>query len=230
MSQNWVEVLTKCALFQGIETDELGVMIQCLKPKMSSYKRNEIIATAGDKFNGIGFILSGEAVVAKENAAGNRVVLTMLKPGDMFGEMAAFSGNNVWPATVSVQSSCKVLFLPPDKILGECKKLCPCHRRLVINMLRILSNKALTLNRKVEYLAVKSMRGKIANFLLEQFNKTCKTTFMMPMNRNELADFLNVSRPSLSREMGRLRDEGIIEFHRSSVHIKNIEALQTMVE
>jgi CRP-like cAMP-binding protein len=97
-------------------------------------------------------------------------------------------------------------------------------------MLGIISEKALMLNRKVEYLAIKSMRAKISTFLLEQYKKTGKTTFMIPLNRNELADFLNVSRPSMSREMCRMKEEGIIDFHRASIRIINPDALKKSVE
>ena len=97
-------------------------------------------------------------------------------------------------------------------------------------MLRIISEKALLLNRKVEYLAIKSLRGKICTYLLEQHQRTGMTTFMLPLKRCELADLLNVSRPSLSREMCKMRDEGIIDFHRSSIRIKNMEALKRSAE
>lgn len=230
MNKQWLEVLIKCVLFRGLAIEDLEAMVECLKPKLCSYKRNEVITFEGERFDGIGIVLSGEASVTKENAAGNRIIMVILKPGDMFGEMAAFSGQKVWPATVYAQSSCRVLFLPPQMIVGECKKLCGSHRMLIMNMLGIVSSKALMLSRKVEYLAIKSMRGKITNFLLEQYKKSGNTTFMMPLNRNELADFLNVSRPSLSREMGRMRDEGIIDFHRSSIRIENVEALKSMAE
>jgi CRP-like cAMP-binding protein len=114
--------------------------------------------------------------------------------------------------------------------VGECQKLCPWHGKLIENMLMMVSERALALSRKVEYLSIKSIRGKISTYLLERYKITGKTTFMLPVNRNELADFLNVSRPSLSREMCNMRDEGIIDFHRASVQIKDVEALKSMAE
>jgi CRP-like cAMP-binding protein len=118
------------------------------------------------------------------------------------------------------------MYVPADKLVGQCSQSCIAHTKLIMNMLGILSLKALTLNRQLEYLSIKSIRGRIASFLLEQYKTSGKTTFMMTMNRNEMADFLNVARPSLSREMCRMRDEGIIDFHRSSVRIMDMEALK----
>ena len=93
-------------------------------------------------------------------------------------------------------------------------------------MLKIISEKALMLNRKVEYLALISVRQKIATYLLEQYKITKSKTFLLPLNRQELAEFLNVSRPSLSREMCRMRDEGIIDFHMSTIKILDLDVLK----
>jgi CRP-like cAMP-binding protein len=222
--------MSKCGLFRGITPDELNIVFGCLKPNVSSYEKNEWVAAAGEKFNGLGIVLSGEVVVAKENAAGSRVIMAVNGPGEMFGEIAAFSGEGVWPVTVSARTACTVMFLPAGKIVGNCERLCASHRQLVINLLEIVSGKALMLHRKLEYLAIKSLRGKVSSFLLEQQKMAGRATFMMPMKRNELADFLNVSRPSLSREMCRMRDEGILEFHRESIKINDIDALRRVAE
>jgi CRP-like cAMP-binding protein len=144
--------------------------------------------------------------------------------------MAAFSGNRIWPATVIAQTDCSVMYVPSDKLVGQCAASCTGHRKLIMNMLGILSRKAMTLSRQLEYLSIRSMRGRIAAFLLEQYKKSGQLTFMLAMNRNELADFLNVTRPSLSREMCRMRDEGILDFHRSSVQIKDAAALKAAAQ
>ena len=97
-------------------------------------------------------------------------------------------------------------------------------------MLKDISDKALMLNKKLEYLSMKSMRGKLSSFLLEQYKTTGSPAFLLPMKRHELADYLNVSRPSMSQEMCRMRDEGVIDFSRSSIQINDMESLKDMVE
>lgn len=230
MFSKWIEQLSSCELFHSISREELANMLECLNPTTCRYKKGEYITVAGERFTGIGIVLSGNAAVTKENATGNRVIMAMLGPGEMFGEMAAFSRNRVWPATVVAHGDCTTIFLPSEKIVENCERGCAAHRLLITNMLRIISEKAIMLNRKVEYLAIRSLRGKIGAYLLEQYKKTGKTTFLLPLKRHELADFLNVSRPSLSREMGRMKAEGIIDFHRTSVKIVDLKALQKTVE
>ncbi|MCX7781494.1 MAG: Crp/Fnr family transcriptional regulator [Negativicutes bacterium] len=230
MNNTMTKALAASPLFAGIAPDTLAVMFDCLQPKMSVHPKNSYITIEGEPFVGLGILLTGEAAVIKENVAGARVVMTILQAGDMFGEMIAFSSRNSWPASVCAQTECSVVFLPPQKITGTCAHACNGHQQMVRNMLLIVSEKALMLNRKVEYLTIKSMRAKIATYLLEQYKLMGKKTFVMSLKRNDLADFLNVSRTALSREMGRMRDEGLIDFYRSSVKIKDIEKLKKVID
>ncbi len=219
-----------CRLFDNFEPEELYMLLKCLNFKVSSFSRNDIIKMAGDPFEGAGVVVEGQVSVVRENAAGERIIFSILKQGELFGEMAAFSGSGKWPATIVAQTDCIVMYVPSDKLVGQCAASCTGHRKLIMNMLGILSRKAITLSRQLEFLSIRSMRARVAAFLLEQYKKSGQSTFMMDMNRNELADFLNVARPSLSREMCRMRDEGILDFHRSSVQIKDIEALKNAAQ
>ncbi|NLW46510.1 MAG: Crp/Fnr family transcriptional regulator [Firmicutes bacterium] len=230
MLQSYAPTLAKVTLFAGIDSADLTLMLGCLEPKLLSYQKNDFIAVAGEKFKSVGIMVEGEAVVIKENAAGNRVVMDLLKPGDIFGEVVVFAEDSVWPGSVVAQEASKALFIPRQKIIGQCHRICPRHREIIRNMLKIVSEKAMLLNKKVEYLTIKSMRGKISAYFLDQYRKFGQALFELPMNRNEMADFLNVSRPSMSREMGRMKEEGIIDFHLASVRIINLEALKKMVE
>jgi len=222
------EILRKSPLFAGISDQELLYLLNCLKPKIYSYKRNDYITIEGNNSYSIGILLCGEAVVSKENASGNRIIISTLKPGSMFGEVLVFSGQACWLATIQAQKNSAAVFLQRDKIVGECGNVCSWHKKLIWNMLKIISDRALMLNKKVEYLIIKSIRGKISTYLIEQYNTFGSSTFVLPMNRKELADFLNVSRPSLSREMARMRDEGIIDFHMSAVKIIDLDRLKSI--
>jgi len=229
LNNNILEVLTHSPLFDGIAADALNGVLGCLQPKVSTYAKNSYIAVEGDSSTGLGIIVSGKATIVKENAAGNRIVMTTLVAGDMFGEMIIFSKSGILSVSVIAQAECQIIYLSSVKIMGTCANVCSSHKRLIVNMLTIISEKAIMLNRKVEYLAIKGMREKISTYLLEQHKLTEKNTFDMTLNRNDLADFFNVSRTALSREMGRMRDEGLIEFYRSSIKIKDLNALKKII-
>lgn len=224
--REYVATLGKCPLFQGIAPEELADLLSCLQPAVRTFTEREAVALEGEPGAKVGIVLRGEIAVVRENAAGVRVILTVLGPGGIFGEMGAFAGNGAWPATVLTQRESLVLFIEPHVFLGNCGKSGGGHRALTGNMLRILAQKALLLQRKVEYLSQKTLRGKIGTYLLEQHARSKGGRFLLSLNRRDLADFLNVARPSLSRELCRMRDEGIIDFHRNAVAVKDLSALR----
>lgn len=228
MFEKYLEEVSKSSLFLGIDREEIAAMLVCLKPRVCGYNKNDYIVNGGDAYESVGVVLKGAATVSKENANGDRIVMTLLKQGDIFGEIIAFSSLMTWPATVQAQESSVVLFLPRGKIIGECERMCSWHRTLIQNFLRVISDRAMMLNKKVEYLTIRSMRAKISTYLLEQYRKERDVNITLPLNRNELSDFLNVSRPSMSREMSKMRDEGIIDFHLTAVKIRDIEGLKHM--
>ena len=229
MYEQWSKILFHTALFKNIDKDSINSLLHCLKPPIYSFKKDEFITIDGDPFKGIGIILLGEATVIKENVAGNRIRVNHLRQGDIFGEMIAFSNTKVWPVSVYAQEDTMIIFLPPDKITGNCSNLCFSHQELILNMLNVVSNRGLLLNKRLEYLSIKNVREKISTFLLDQHEKLGKMKFNLSMNRNELAEFLNVTRPSLSREMGRMRDEGLINFHKSSISLTDIDSLREII-
>ncbi|MCL6589511.1 MAG: Crp/Fnr family transcriptional regulator [Firmicutes bacterium] len=230
MFEKWNSVISKCPLFHNIPPEEIEGALKCLKANLKTYRKDEIVVLAGNKLEGIGIFLKGMGAVVRESAGGGRVIMLTLSPGEIFGEIAAYAEEAFWPATVIAQEDSAVLFLPVQRIATNCERQCPSHHFLLWNMLRIISNRALFLTQKIDYLARKSLREKIAAYFLAESRRAGQTTFRLPLNRNELADFLSASRPALSREMGRMRDEGLIEFHKESVKIKDIQGLKQLME
>ena len=230
MYQEWTDVLKSSLLFRGIDSEALNKMLECLKPRIQRCKKREIIAVYGQPFQGIGIVASGRVALTRETCSGNRIMLDILDAGDTFGEMIAFSDSKVWPTTVITQEDSCLLFLPPDKILGNCSNICTSHSTLIMNMLNILSNRALLLNKKIEHLSAKNIRSKLSSYLLDISRQTADDTFTIPMKRHELADYLNIPRPSLSREMGLMRDAGIIDFDGALIKIRNILMLEESIK
>lgn len=220
-----IEVLLKVALFRAIEKEELEHILMCLGPIVKKYEKGELITMEGDPFDGVGIVVAGKVNITKSNEAGERIIMAQIKKMGMFGEMIAFSTHKVWPATVVAVSDCEIMTVRPESIINHCQKMCVGHKQLMINMLEIISDKALGLNRKVNYLSIKSMRGKLAKFLMEEYSKNKKPIFEITYNRNELAEFLHVSRPSMSRELSRMKEEGIIDYHQATFKVLNVQTL-----
>jgi len=227
MYLEWIDTLKSTVLFRSISSESLNIMLNCLKPIVRQYKQREIIIAYGQPFQGIGIIASGKVALTKETYSGNRIIMGILEESDIFGEIVAFSDDRTWPMTVIAQEDCVLLFLPPNKITGTCSNICASHSTLIMNMLWILSNRAAMLNKKIEHISAKSIRAKISSYLLDIYSQSDNsTTFILPMKRHELADFLNIPRPSLSREMGAMRNDGIINFDGRQISINDVLKLE----
>jgi CRP-like cAMP-binding protein len=226
----WIDTLKSTLLFRDIGSESLNIMLDCLKPVIRRYKQREIIVACDQPFQGIGIIASGRVALTKETYSGNRIIMGILEAGDIFGETVAFSDHKVWPMTVIAQEDCVLLFLPPDKVTGTCSNICASHSTLIMNMLQILSNRASMLDKKIEHISGKNIRGKISSYLLDAYHQSASETFTFPMKRHELADYLNIPRPSLSREMGSMRDAGIIEFEGQRITIKDVLKLEESIQ
>jgi len=230
LQDKWIKIIEKSKLFSDISDVEIISMLKCLTPRVAKIKKGDFAGFFGEIMDGVGILLEGSLSILKENLDGGRIIIDIIKPGELFGEIAVFTEKKLWPATVSANEDSTVMFISPDRFTGGCSNACTFHRQLILNMLKIISEKAIGLNKKVEYLSIKGMREKLCTYIWEQHKKNGKLMFALPMKRGELADFLNVSRPSMSREMCRMRDEGLIDFHLSSIKILNPEKLAMYVQ
>jgi CRP-like cAMP-binding protein len=222
------DIFIKCSLFEGIESNEIRSMTKCLDPRIENFKKNDFIVLEGDKLTGIGIVLEGEITILKESYSGDGMVLRKLKECQVFGEVAVFAGKQKWPASVQATKNTTIAFLKAEKVKGDCPYLCPRHSQFIKNLLSLISRRAAFLNKKMDYLSIKSMRGKIAAFLWDEYISRETLSFELRLNRQEMADYLNVSRPSMSRELGRMKDEGVLDFHKSSFKILDETALRAM--
>jgi CRP-like cAMP-binding protein len=230
MFREWVDILCRCTLFQGIDSDSLNTMLSCLKPVLKQYKQRELIAVAGQAFGGIGIVADGSIALARDTYSGNRIIIEIIGEGAIFGESAAFSEDRTWPVTVIAQEDSTLLFLPASKLATSCSNICGSHNRLILNTLAILSDRVRSLNHKIEQLSAKSNRAKVSRYLLEIYNRGQQANIVLPMKRHQLADYLGMPRPSLSRELCLMRERGLIAFNGSSVKLKNIAALEKTLE
>lgn len=229
MNFEGIDTLQSSLLFRNIGGESLSALLDCLKPKIRKYKQKKIIITHGQSFKGIGIVASGKVALTKELYSGSRIMMEILSAGGIFGETVAFSEHKVWPVTVIAQEDSCLLFLPQKKIISTCANVCPSHTTMIMNMLQILSNKAYMLDKKIEHISAKNIRGKISSYLLDIYRQNENNEFTIPMKRHELADYLNIPRPSLSREMSLMRRAGIIDFHGKDITVNNLLLLEEAI-
>jgi CRP-like cAMP-binding protein len=223
--ENYLDILEKVVLFKKIDRIDLMETLKCLQPRISHYKKDEMVVNTGDPLTEMGIILSGELDVLKETSTGEKVIIGKLKAKSIFGEIAVLAQSNYAPAQVTTTAPSTVLFISPTTILGTCSKHCIGHEKLIRNTVQLVAKKALNLNQKIDILVVKSMRGRICTYLARLYKQNDNFILIIPFNRNGLAEFLNVSRPSLSRELGRMEDEGLIHLEGNTIEILDIDEI-----
>jgi CRP-like cAMP-binding protein len=216
----------KSPLFEGIEDDDLDSMLRCLGANIASFPRGATIVCAGDEISNIGVVLSGEVHVSKDDAFGRRQIIANLKAGDTFSEVFVCSGIEESPVTVTAATNADILFIDYASSIKRCTNSCAFHTKLIENMLSILAQKNIALSAKIDYLSTKSLRSRIAAYLLNESRKQAGDLFCIPFSRNGLADYLGSDRSALSRELSRMKADGLIEYWKNSFKIIDKEGLR----
>lgn len=229
MIGDYLEIFKQVALFQNINETDFEGLIKCLQGYVKAYEQGEIIFGVGDQIGTIGIVLEGQVELVKENLAGNRSIVAILGIAQIFGEGIVCTSERISPMTVRTKEKSKILFLPYERVIVSCGNTCTFHVQLIRNMLRVLGEKNFALNNKIDYLILKGMREKLASYLLGQAKRQGNLAFNIEMNRNELAEYLNVSRSSMCRELSRMKEEGLIDYYKNGFKIMNVEGLKGFI-
>lgn len=218
-------ILENCVLFSAISSHDLPHLLTCIQARKKSFLGGEYLWLADEQVNTIGIVLSGSLELIKENPAGIKHILDFVGPSQLFGEGIVCTKMRLSPVTVRVREKSDILFIPFTKIIQTCEHSCGFHHQIIHNMLMLLGEKNRILNRKIELLALKGMREKLATYLLYEADRQNCQSFTIIPNRNELAEYLNVSRSSMCRELGRMKDLGMIDYYQNSFKILSKKAL-----
>jgi CRP-like cAMP-binding protein len=226
MTEEYYCVLSKCSLFETIKETEYRALLSCINSYIKTYEGDEYVFLAGNEINYVGIMLSGSVEIIKEDCAGSRHILDFLGPSDIFGESIACTKKQLAPVTVRTKQASKILFIPFDKIIKTCSNSCGFHLQLIKNMMMLLGEKNYNMNGKMEILMLKGMREKLATYLLNESFKQGSLTFQIQPNRNELAEYLNVARTSMCRELATMKELGMIDYYQNSFKILSLEAMK----
>ena len=205
--------MLKIDLFENIENNNILELLQCFGIKTKVFKKNTYILKAGSKIDFLIVILEGSAIVSKSDFKNENVIIEKLKLNDIFGHNIVCLGQSKSPVDVYTQEGCEVLFLPFEKVVTPCSKLCSYHIQLIKNIMKMISGRNSLLNEKIDIIGQKSTRDKILAFLKSY--KTADGIFSVPYSREEMAKFLCVDRSAMSRELSKMRNERILRYSKN---------------
>ena len=209
--EEYFDILTQCPLFAGISQEELKSMLSCLDGKIIKTAKGSPVFLEGEPATFVGVVLSGKVQILRTDFYGNRSVLTVVSPGGLFAEAFACAEVETLPVSAIALESTSVLLLDCKRVLTSCPNACPFHSKLVRNLLRGIAQKNLMLTQKIRCMSQKTTREKLMEFLLEQAKQHGSGEFVIPYDRQALADYLGVERSAMSAEISKLRKAGQID-------------------
>lgn len=202
-------------LFAGISEEGVDQVLACLSARPRHFDKQAMLLRAGDA-PVMGVVLAGSVHILQEDFWGNRSLLGRAGRGDLFAEAFACAGVLRLPVSVEACEPTDVLLLDAGRLSAVCPAACPHHVQMIRNLLRLMAEKNVGLARKVEHMARRTTRDKLLSYLSAEARRSGGSAFSIPFNRQQLADYLAVDRSAMCSELSRLRDEGLLDFHRSA--------------
>ena len=191
-------------LFRGIAAGELPALLDRSSAREVRFAKGELLLHRGETPRSLGLVLEGGVHIIREDFWGNRSIVGLAGPGEIFAESYALAGK---PLAVSVLAAAdgRALFLDAGHL----------SQWLSANLLALLAEKNLMLTEKMRHMARRTTREKLLSYLSAQALRAGTAEFDIPLDRQQLADFLAVDRSAMSAALGKLRDEGVLEFRKN---------------
>ncbi len=204
-----ISALPATPLFWGVPAEELPALLAQAASRTVRFQKGELLLRRGDVTCRLGLVREGTVHIIREDFWGNRSIVGLAGPGEVFAESYALAGK---PLEVSVlaASSGAALFLEADRLTDS---------RLTANLLTLLAQKNLMLTGKMRHMARRTTRDKLMSYLSAQALLAGSSEFDIPMDRQQLADYLAVDRSAMSAALGKLRDEGTLIFRKNHFHL-----------
>lgn len=214
--------ISSLALFQDVTPDECSEMTALGCVRTADFEKGAVLFRAGDKTEEFGVLLSGEVHVESGDLWGNRVILHSIGAGNAFAETYALCGVPMMADVTTVQPS-RVLFIRLAALLDEQNSAQAWYPKLLRNLTLIFARKNLAWSGRVFCLSAKGIRSRVMMYLSAQAAQAGSTEFSIPFDRQQLADYLNVERSALSKELGRMQKEGILSFRKNHFLLHHIQ-------
>lgn len=220
------DMILQTSLFENINASELDRIIRCSHARLRTYHTGELIFQQDEAPMNLFLLLKGEIQISTLFESGKKTTFFHIKSGDIFGEsnLRQITPNYLYDAEAC--TDCITMEIPWNFFHGFCHSACEHHRQIICNMLKVLSEKEGQIFKKLQIYSLNSLREKISLWLTQYAddNNVVQTTG----GRDQLAEYLGVTRPSLSRELMRMQADGLIKVERNKISIIDKSLLKNL--
>ena len=207
------------AVFAGITDEEWSSLSALPGMHISHYKKNSRIFHTGDSVCEIGLVLSGCVCIESTDFCGNRSILSQIESGEVFAETYCLCQEPLMVDVTAIEQS-QILFLHRDLLQNPIYQHTSWQPKLMGNMLQLSMRKNLLLSNRIFCTSPKTIRERLLTYFTGLAIRTGKPLLELPFDRQQLADYLNVDRSALSKELGKMHRNGLIDYHKSTVLLK----------
>ncbi len=214
-NKDYLTSIRKCYLFDGIEDEQLTGAIMLLNGRIRKIQKDEFIVRLGDELQSAGLLLRGRIESSFQNESFDQITMHRFTGGYLFGEALVINDTKISPVQVRAVEECTILFIDLKAIYLSAETS-PLRLKLAENLIKSFAKKNLILNQKVRILSQKGLRDRIIIYL-STLPKDKEGFVTIPFTKTALAEHLGVNRSALSREFGRMQDEGILVIDKNKI-------------
>lgn len=211
--------ISKTALFRGCSEEDILNMSEYLDFRTDRYRKGDVIFSLGSVVTDIGLVLSGSVRIEHTDLWGNKSILGITPAGGVFAESYACIPNEPMMVDAVANENCDILFISVPKLFTPCP-VCGSQNRLIRNLVMISAGKNLQLSKRSLHTSPKTIRGRLFSYFSQQVSAQGSSKIVIPFDRQQLADYLNLDRSALSKELSKMRNDGLIEYNKNTFVIK----------
>lgn len=212
-------------LFKGLTIDELNGLFQKVRHQIRHFRSGEMLAQAGEDVDKAILLIEGRLQGEMVDFSGNSLKIEELDPPQMVAAAFLFGQQSKLPVFLSAKTDGKILIIPKK----EFTSMLTIDPRVMVNYMNIVSAKAQFLSGKITFLSLKTIKEKIAFYLLQRMKNGKNNIVSIEQTQTNLADLFGVTRPSLTRTILEMEKQGILTWSRGSVLIINLKELNTIL-
>jgi len=226
LDEPMIEMLLECSLFKGMSAREISEALAAASARIRTYPGDTLIAQAGEEVYHLQIVMEGSVEGEMVDYTGKVIKIEDIHPPRPLAPAFLFGSQNRYPVNITAAGEVRLLSIPRENFL----ELLQNSKAVLVNFVNIVSNRGQFLSSKIKFLSFTTIKGKLAQYLLDLSRKSGTLQIKLSSSQSQLSELFGVARPSIGRAMSELNREGIIRTEGREVTIIDPEKLMTLLK
>ncbi len=225
---SYMKQLISSSIFKSMSKSEIITTLESKSAEIVNYKKNELICKQYEPLDYIGIILEGKVHMTRQCVNTSTMSTYVMGKNDVFGLDIICSDATTSPYAIEVEQSSTVLYIESSKLFFMDKANYKFTSKFNLNLIKVLAEHSVFMTKQMDYIRIMSLKKRICTFLLDNYMINKNKLFIINMTRDQMANYLNATRPAVSRILRELKEQNIIDYYRSSFKILDLETLSNL--